>query len=163
MVSALEAFGMRAWEQLLDGVTEASPAVAYGLVYIPTNKNAYALNSTDGVAKWTFPLISEGSISSPCVADGKVFFGQDNGNIYALDAYSGSLIWECRTGGAIQSSPAISNGLLFVGSNDGYLYAIGRQSNSSSDTSQLSTLFFAFLVLVITISVGLLVYFKKFK
>ncbi|MHA2407290.1 MAG: NosD domain-containing protein, partial [Candidatus Ranarchaeia archaeon] len=117
MVYALDDFGIPTWEQLLDGLTDASPGVAYGLVYIPTHKNAYALNATDGTVEWSFPVNSQGSISSPSVADGKVFFGLDNGYIYALDAYSGGLVWDCRIGGAVQSSPAISNGLLFVGSN----------------------------------------------
>jgi outer membrane protein assembly factor BamB len=150
---------MHSWEQPLDGITEASPAVAYGLVYIPADKNAYALNATDGSVEWSFPVNGEGSISSPAVADGKVFFGLDNGFIYALDAHTGSLIWDCKTGGAVQSSPAISNGLLFVGSDDGYLYAIGRQSNVASDNPPyliIGTVSIAFAV-----GLGLLVYFKK--
>jgi parallel beta-helix repeat protein len=158
-VYALEAFGMRSWEQPLAGITEASPAVAYGLVYIPTDKNAYALNATDGSVEWSFPVNGESSISSPAVADGKVFFGLDNGYIYALDAHTGSLIWDCRTGGAVQSSPAISNGLLFVGSHDGYLYAIGRQSNVASD-SPLYLMTVA-VSIAFAVGVGLLVYLKK--
>ena len=161
MVYVLDAFGIPTWEQILDGVTEASPSVAYGLVYIPTNKNAYALNATDGTIEWSFPLNSEGSISSPSIAEGKVFFGQDNGCIYAFDAFSGNLLWDCETGGAVRSSPAISNGLLFVGSSDGYLYAIGRQSDSSPNSSQFSKLFIGSLVLAVAICVGLLIYFKK--
>jgi parallel beta-helix repeat protein len=128
--------GMRIWEQQLDGVTEASPAVAYGTVYIPTSNYAYALNATDGSVKWSRPMNGKHSVSSPAVADGKVFFGLDNDCIYALDAFTGDLIWSYKTEGAVQSSPAISNGLLFVGSNDGYLYAIGNPTTPfSSDKS----------------------------
>jgi len=161
IVYALEAFGMRAWSQQLGGVTEASPAVAYGLVYIPTDKNVCALNATDGAIKWSYPVEGGGSVSSPAVADGEVFFGLDNGYVYALDAYSGSLIWDCKTGGAVYSSPAISDGLLFVGSNDGCLYAIGRQPEAPSDSSLFYKWVTGFGVLTAVIGTGLLVYFKK--
>ena len=95
------------------------------------------------------------------MADGKVYFGLDNGYVYALDAYTGSLIWDCRTVGAVQSSPAISNGLLFVGSNDGYLYAIGQQSIVQSDNSKFLILAVGSTLLAAIVGIGLLVYLKK--
>jgi outer membrane protein assembly factor BamB len=125
VIFGLNDFGMRTWDRLLDGVTEASPAVAYNTVYIPTSDGAYALDTENGTVKWSCPLDGEYSVSSPAVADGKVYFGLDNGYVYALDAFTGDLVWSYKTEGAVQSSPAISDGLLFVGSNDGNLYAIG--------------------------------------
>jgi len=124
-IFGLNDFGMRTWEHLLDGTTEASPAVAYNTVYIPTSSATYALDAENGTVKWSRPLNGEHSVSSPAVADGKVYFGLDNNYVYALDAFNGDLIWSYKTEGAVQSSPAISDGLLFVGSNDGNLYAIG--------------------------------------
>jgi outer membrane protein assembly factor BamB len=121
----LNDFGMRTWERLLDGATEASPAVAYNMVYIPTGSFAYALDTENGTVKWSRPLVGEYAVSSPAVADGKVYFGLDNGYVYALDAFTGDIVWSYKTEGAVESSPAISDGLLFVGSDDGYLYAIG--------------------------------------
>jgi len=124
-IFGLNEFGMRGWERQLDGVTEASSAFAYNTVYIPTSNFAYALDVENGTVKWSSPLDGEYSVSSPAVADGKVYFGLDNNYVYALDAFTGDLIWSYKTEGAVQSSPAISDGLLFVGSSDGNLYAIG--------------------------------------
>jgi len=124
-IFGLNDFGMRTWERQLDGVTEASSAFAYNTVYIPTSDGAYALDAENGTVKWSRPLDGEYSASSPAVADGKVYFGLDNNYVYALDAFTGDIIWSYKTEGAVQSSPAISDGLLFVGSNDGNLYAIG--------------------------------------
>jgi outer membrane protein assembly factor BamB len=124
-VYGLNDFGMRTWESLLDGVTEASAALAYNTIYVPTGKNVYALEAENGTVKWSRPLDGEYSVSSPAVANGKVYFGLDNNYVYALDAFTGDLVWSYKTEGAVQSSPAISDGLLFVGSNDGNLYAIG--------------------------------------
>jgi outer membrane protein assembly factor BamB len=124
-VFGLNEFGMRDWERQLDGVTEASPAFAYNTVYISTSSATYALDAENGTVKWSRPLDGGYSVSSPAVADGKVYFGLDNGYVYALDALTGDIIWSYKTEGSVQSSPAISDGLLYVGSNDGNLYAIG--------------------------------------
>ncbi len=117
--------GLMLWEHQLSGVSDAFPATAYDKVYVLTSKFVYALNVTDGSVQWTRPTSGAASVSSPAVADGKVYFGLDDGYVYALDAFNGDLVWSYKTDGPVQSSPAISDGLLFVGSNDGVLYAIG--------------------------------------
>lgn len=124
-VFGLTMMGMIMWEHHVNGITYASPANAYNMVYVPTNRFIYALNMTNGALQWRHPATGASSASSPAVGDGKVYFGLDDGYVYALDALSGNLIWSYKTGGPIKSSPAISDGLLFVGSEDGNLYAIG--------------------------------------
>lgn len=124
MIFGLNNFGMRDWEQQLDGFTQASPAVAYNVIYLQTDNFIYALHENDGAIKWSRPIESEYSFSSPAVADGKVHVGIGN-RVYAFDSSSGEQIWSYKTDGQIQSSPAISDGILFVGSDDGILYAIG--------------------------------------
>jgi outer membrane protein assembly factor BamB len=54
-------------------------------------------------------------LSSPVVANGAVYFGSGDTNIYALDAASGALKWKFKTGDVVHASPAISDGILFVG------------------------------------------------
>jgi outer membrane protein assembly factor BamB len=151
----LNEFGMRGWESQLDGVTEASPAFAYDTVYIPTSNATYALDAENGTVKWRCPLDGEYSVSSPAVADGKLYFGLDNNYVYALDAFTGDIMWSYKTEGAVQSSPAISDGLLFVGSNDGNLYAIG------SLVIPEFPLWTPMLLLLITLTVALSVYKRR--
>ncbi len=127
---AFDSLTIQLWEQPLDGVTEASPAIAYNTIYIPTSKFTYAINKNDGTVKWSRPVDSEYAVLSPAVADGKVYFGLNN-YIYALNAFNGNPIWSYESEGNIQSSPAISDGLLFVGSDDGNLYAIGTPTIQS--------------------------------
>jgi len=56
--------------------------------------------------------------------DGNVYFGSDDGYVYALDR-NGSLNWRLQTGAAVKSSPALApDGTVYIGSNDGALYAI---------------------------------------
>jgi len=63
-------------------------------------------------------------ISSPSVADGIVYVGSQDKNIYALGAWSGNLIWNFPTQGAIESSPAVANGKVYTGGDDGYVYCL---------------------------------------
>jgi outer membrane protein assembly factor BamB len=61
------------------------------------------------------------------VANGVVYVGSDNGNVYALNASTGSKLWSYTTGRSpySTSSPAVVNGAVYVGSWDGKVYAFG--------------------------------------
>ncbi len=64
--------------------------------------------------------------ASPAVSDGIVFIPSWDGNLYALDEYSGQLKWSFSTSGSIYASPAVSNGIVYVASRDGQVYAINE-------------------------------------
>ena len=74
--------------------------------------------------EWNYKI--GGSVhSSPAIgADGTIYVGSSDGNLYAINP-TGSLKWSYTTGGyIIYSSPAIgADGTIYVGSDDG-LYAI---------------------------------------
>src|SRR5580765_3346888 len=63
-------------------------------------------------------------LSSPVVANGVVYFGSGDGNLYALDAATGDLRWKFKTGDVVHASPALADGVLFFGSWDSYFYAV---------------------------------------
>ena len=54
--------------------------------------------------------------SSPAVANGVVYVGSDDDNVYALNASTGAKLWSYTTGGYVDSSPAVANGVVYVGS-----------------------------------------------
>ncbi len=58
------------------------------------------------------------------VADGKVYVGSYDDNVYALNALTGALIWSFKTGDSVVSSPAVENGVVYVGSEDHKIYAL---------------------------------------
>ena len=73
--------------------------------------------------RWKFT--TEGAVvSSPSVADGIVYFGSQDKNIYAVNAWSGSLVWKFTTLDRIESSPAVANGKIYTGGDDGYVYCL---------------------------------------
>ena len=61
--------------------------------------------------------------SDPAVADGVVYFGAADGNMYALNAATGSQLWDFSTGSPIESSPAVADGRVYIGSDNDYEYA----------------------------------------
>ena len=63
-------------------------------------------------------------LSSPVVAQGVVYFGSGDGNLYAVDAATGEGRWKFKTGDVVHASPAYANGVLFFGSWDSYFYAV---------------------------------------
>jgi outer membrane protein assembly factor BamB len=77
---------------------------------------------------WT-GTTGSGIFSSPAVANGVVYVGSDDGNLYAFPASCGtggadcSPLWTGTAGNNISSSPAVANGVVYVGSYDGSLYA----------------------------------------
>src|SRR5208283_1055983 len=49
--------------------------------------------------KWSYA--TGGGWSSPAVANGVVYVGSGNGNVYALKASTGALLWSYKTGGQV--------------------------------------------------------------
>jgi len=68
--------------------------------------------------------------STPAVADGIVYEGSDDYNVYALNATTGALVWKYATLGPVNSSPRIANGVVYVASEDEHFYALDAQTGS---------------------------------
>src|ERR1041385_3832608 len=68
--------------------------------------------------KWKFPT-GDRVMSSPVFKDNVIYFGGDDGNVYAVDAATGRQIWKRATGGPAPSTPAIADGPGFFGGFDG--------------------------------------------
>ena len=79
--------------------------------------------------KWTFPT-GDRIVSSPVHADGAIYFGGDDGNVYAVAAADGRQLWKRRTGGPVAATPAIAGGVLYVGSYDGRFYALDARTGA---------------------------------
>jgi outer membrane protein assembly factor BamB len=140
--------GALKWKFQAEGRITSSAAVSGGVAFFESyDGNFYALDTTTGKLKWKFKTAGErrfagkhlhGSsptgetmpdpfdvfLSSPEVLAGTVYFGSGDGNVYALDAASGTLKWKFQTGDVVHASPAIADGTVFIGSWDSYFYAL---------------------------------------
>ena len=83
-----------------------------------------ALDVDQGLLKWKYDLDAK-IASSPVVdSNGVIYFGTDNGYLYALES-TGRPKWQYKTDGIVRSTPAIADdGTIFFGSEDGFLYAV---------------------------------------
>jgi outer membrane protein assembly factor BamB len=130
----------------------SSPAVTEQSVFFVSSAGALvALDPATGKPRWVFvadyekkfearnlhgyPPVAQTIpdawdlfISSPAVAQGKVFFGAGDGGVYAVDAQSGVLQWKFSTGDVVHASPAVAGGTVYIGSWDGNLYALDADS-----------------------------------
>src|ERR1043166_1601703 len=77
--------------------------------------------------KWKFPT-GDRIISSPVISNNMIYFGGDDGNIYAVNAGSGVQLWKYPTGGPVPATPAVVDGTLYVGSYDGKFYALDTKT-----------------------------------
>jgi outer membrane protein assembly factor BamB len=100
-----------------------------------TSSVVNAGNASALVKKWSFAT-GGAVISSPAVANNVVYFGSEDGNLYALNATTGVLKWTYPVGATV-SSPTVANGVVYIGTESGDLYAIDATSGSPDWVSTL--------------------------
>ena len=123
----------------------SSPAVAYGMVFIGTDINFYALDIETGELEWipTYRIAEAFSSAAFYPAERIVYMRsswQYDNKLYAYDIVDGSFLWEYFLGPVPTpgyrswSSPTVAGGKVFIGSCDGtgggMLYAINASTGS---------------------------------
>jgi outer membrane protein assembly factor BamB len=133
------------FEQVEHGAIISTPIVTEDCVYVAAIRDnalnpsgvVYCLDRRRGSVRWTFD--DDGAMkhtySTPCLADGRLYVGEGmHGNdvckMYCLDAATGRKVWECVTGGHIESSPCVAGGAVFFGSGDDGLYCLDAVSGA---------------------------------
>jgi outer membrane protein assembly factor BamB len=140
--------GKEKWKYKSRMPIASSPAISGGLLYFVSSTGALgAIDVATGKIKWVLPTEYERKFeaknlhgypspaqtipdawdiftSSPAVANGRVYFGSGDGNVYAADAQTGVLQWKFATKDVVHSSPAVVGSTVYIGSWDSYLYAL---------------------------------------
>jgi len=80
--------------------------------------------------KWKFAT-GDRIVSSPVFANNLVYFGGDDGNIYAVNADTGAQQWKYPTGAPVPTTPAVADGTLYAGSYDGKFYALDAKTGQT--------------------------------
>jgi outer membrane protein assembly factor BamB len=63
-------------------------------------------------------------MASPVIIGPGVYFGANDGWLYALDRADGTLLWKLAIHAPIQAAPVFASGRLYVRTSDGRLHAI---------------------------------------
>jgi glucose dehydrogenase len=89
----------------------------------------YALRAADGAVRWTFK--ARGPVKAGlALSQGRLYFGDYAGRLYALRRRDGRPVWQVGTHGAalglragqFYSTPAVAYGRVYVGNTDGNVY-----------------------------------------
>lgn len=112
-------------------VPEEGGAIIYkGTVYMPNGLNwVQAIDGTTGKTLWQYTPVADNpgllpAVRGLAIGDGKIFEGQTDGNVVALDQQTGNPIWKTKVGDptdGIQftSAPVYYNGMVIEGASGG--------------------------------------------
>ncbi len=105
---------------------QSSPVVVDGTVYFGCrDANVYAIDAATGKQKWSFSNEGSWVNNSPVVYEGRVYFGTSiPGILHAVDAKTGTALYQLPAGTPVFSSMAVANGMLHMGNFGGKLTAI---------------------------------------
>jgi outer membrane protein assembly factor BamB len=133
--------GARAWSYNAHRCQAASPAVGdykHGTVYEvflnripcakknPADGEIVALEVGKGRLRWRTHIGA--SETSPVIVGNRLYVGDWQGNVYAIDARTGQIEWTAHTNGAVKGGVAVSGNRLYVGSYDGHVYAFDARN-----------------------------------
>jgi outer membrane protein assembly factor BamB len=113
------------WHTKIGSLNASSPAYSDGKLFIATLSpgRITSLDARTGKRRWKRNLGSR-SESSPVVIGGRVYFGSENGTVYALRASDGRQLWTYHAGGAVKAGLAYAGGILYFGDYSGTMTAI---------------------------------------
>ena len=117
------------WERSLGRLNASSPAYSKHRLYIVNLVPGHIvkLDAKTGKVVWKHSLPGRAE-SSPVVIGRTVYFGCEDGNLYALSTISGNVRWATPLGGPIKSAPAYYHGTLYVGDYGGYMNAVDAKT-----------------------------------
>ena len=128
------------WATGLGGPVKSAPAYYGGVLYVG-DYGGYmnAVRARNGELVWQSDSLGQGFgtsgafYSTPAVAFGRVFAGNNDTRVYSFDRRDGTIAWTYSTGGYAYSGPAVASTrhtgpTVYIGSFDGNVYALNAES-----------------------------------
>lgn len=129
--------GREIWRFRASAEVSSSPALSGdAVVFLGRDNVLRALDRVRGAELWRLDLgpeappppgIREGWdlwVSSPTVADGRIFIGGGDGGVHAVQASTGQRLWTFKTPQKVRSAPTVAEGRVYVGGFDGHVHAL---------------------------------------
>ena len=155
--------GQKEWEVDTEGYFWSSPTVVDGTLYVGADSRydsqtdaseggyLYALDADTGAEQWRYDIDAGstfdgtygdyGAYGSFPVADGVVYFGDENGTVHAVDTQSGTAEWTYDAwrddeydDASFDHGPAVVAGTLYIKETDGQVYALDADTGAEEWT-----------------------------
>lgn len=121
--------GKQLWKRRIGRLNASSPTYYKHRLYIVNLVPGHVvkLDARTGRILWKHSLPGRAE-SSPVVVGRSLYFGCEDGNLYALSTRNGNVRWTTALGGPVKSAPAYYGGVLYVGDYGGYMNAVEAKS-----------------------------------
>jgi len=140
--------GEEIWAKSTNGGVYLSPLVSNNRLYFGSwYGEIYCLNISNGDIIWN-NNVGYGvhfTMSSPSVADDKLFIGStqdNNGKMYCFNASNGENLWIFSPDSDIKSSPAFAYGYVYFGADNGYVYCLNSDTGEKRWEVETTTGFY---------------------
>ena len=139
---ALGASPTRVFAVNVEGATNrrrlgASPVVGGGILFaVGGDGMLSAFDAQTGVQRWTYDPGLESDLKPSAFGggasydDGKVYMTDGAGDVIALNATDGSVLWKVKPSGPLRGSPTIAFGSVFVMTQDNQIFALDAADGS---------------------------------
>ena len=111
--------------------TALGPAIGQDRWTVSFSKSSWRVcgciyNALTGEQYWTHDMFAA-AWSSPCLVDGKVYIGDEDGDVTIFKhGPELEIISEVNMGNSVYSTPVVANGVMYI-SNKSTLFAIGQK------------------------------------
>ena len=134
--------GKEIWATGVAGAIKGAPAYDNGTLFVGDYGGAMtAVRAKTGEIRWQTQALGPGLgqpgafYSTPAVAYGRVYAGNNDSRVYSFDAETGALAWTHSTGGYVYSGPTVAQvpgtpPTVYIGSFDGNAYALDAKSGA---------------------------------
>ena len=121
--------GKQLWKRRIGRLNASSPSYYKHRLYIVNLVPGHVikLDAKTGRIIWKRSLPGRAE-SSPVVVDRTIYFGCEDGSLYALSTRNGNVRWSTGLGGPVKSAPAYYGGVLYVGDYGGYMNAVDAKN-----------------------------------
>ncbi|MBW4331411.1 PQQ-like beta-propeller repeat protein [Stakelama sp. CBK3Z-3] len=134
-----------AWTAMIAGNSSrarlaAAPIVVNGTMYVmDTDGKVHSLDAATGAERWTKSTATEAQQGSRVLfgggvsyQDGQLYATNGMGDVVAMNAEDGAIVWRQKPGGPLRGAPTIANGNVYVISQDNQLFALSQQTGEVS-------------------------------
>jgi outer membrane protein assembly factor BamB len=139
---ALSSNPTRAFTVNIEGASQrrrlgASPVVGGGMLFaVGGDGTLSAFDVQNGARRWAYDPGLESDLRPSAFGggasydDGKVYMTDGAGNVVALNAADGSVLWKVKPSGPLRGSPTIAFGSIFVMTQDNQIFALSAADGS---------------------------------